>query len=177
MQLVFEDWEGRIGDKADIVAGELVPSQDGFLTVRESLAKYSVYVDRRTNSVALIIPKEDWRGREYRFRVQDCVVLTCLWMDDYCGSETLKHARSVGRAEYLKLNEDGYDHVLEAAGYVEQDRAPIHGDLLVYRDALHVGICLDGDKILHHLPLTLSCIDDLDLKQVIKVYRHAKAPN
>ena len=98
-------------------------------------------------------------------------------MDEYCGSETLKHARSVGRAEYLKLNEDGYDHVLEAAGYVEQDRAPIHGDLLVYRDALHVGICLDGDKILHHLPLTLSCIDDLDLNQVIKVYRHAKAPN
>jgi hypothetical protein len=175
MRLEVDDWVAHIGQKADIVNGEVVLAENGFLEVTENPKSFSVYVDRSSGTAVLIVPKEDWRGRKYRFRVQDCVVLTCLWMDDYCGSDTLSHARQVTRAEYIHLNENGYDHILEKAGYVLQDRAPEHGDLLVYENHVHIGVCLDGDKILHHLPLKLSCIDPLDPSLILKVFRHAQA--
>lgn len=173
----FDDWVDHIGQRADIVNGELVLAEDGFLEITDKLKLYSLYLDRSARSAALLIPKEDWRGREYRFRVQDCVVLTCLWMDDYCGSDTLSHARRVTRAEYIELNKNGYDHILEQAGYVLQDRDPIHGDLLVYENHVHIGVCIDGDKILHHMPDKLSCIDVLDPALILKVFRHAEASN
>ena len=177
MELDFAYGEERIGQRAVIVIWEFVPSDYGFLEVTDSLQSLCLHGDRNGRTGAPSIPKTDWRGREYRFRTQDCVVLTCLWMDDYCGSDTLSHARRVTRAEYIELNENGYDHILERAGYVLQDRTPIHGDLLVYDNHVHIGVCIDGDKILHHKPDKRSCIDVIDPTLILKVFRHAQAPN
>lgn len=175
MQLAFDEWIGRVGERADIIEGVATPSVDGFLTVKENPALNTVYVERNAKKAQLICPKTEWRGRKYRFRFQDCVVLVARWMDANYNAGSLEFMRSISMAEYNRLNVEGYLDVIVQAGYVEQDRDPIHGDLLAYDHDKHIGVCIDGDKILHHPPNLFSSLDTLDRDRIVKVFRHANA--
>ena len=164
-------WE-NLGAKADIVQGDLVVTSDGFLTITDSPVMYSLYVDRANGTYTPIVPKDEWRGRLYRSRRKDCVTLAAEWYDKTYGTNTIQSVKSIGINKYRELGTSGFVANIESVGFSKVDDAPQHADVLVYINNAHIGVCLEGDKILHHLPNKYSCIDSLDAGQVIGVYRY-----
>ena len=56
------------GKKLDIVAGELVLSESGFLTASFTLDMYVLYVDQMRETGTVLLPKTDYRGRIYHLK-------------------------------------------------------------------------------------------------------------
>lgn len=164
-------WLNHLGAKVDIREGELILSEDGFLTVGESPLPYSLYINQPTNEALPIVPRSDWRGRVYRFRRQDCVTLSAEWYDHTYGTSITPYLAGVGLNLYRDLGQTGFSQHIIAVGFTKVDDSPKHADVLVYGGHGHIGICQNGTHILHHLPNKLSCVDPLDESKVMEVYR------
>lgn len=169
----FEYWLSNLGSKVDICYGDLVISSNGFLTVSTSLDQYALYLDRSSCTATPVIPKNDYRGRVYKLRMRDCVTLTAEWLDRNTGLKAADFVKNITRAQYINLHQSGYLHLLSSLGFVSADTSPMHGDIVVYEKQIHIGICIDGDKILHHLPGKYSSIDPLEQSKILGVYRRA----
>lgn len=160
----------NIGKKADIVNGELVCSDNGFLTISTTPGQYTVYVNG--DSYSLIIPIEDWRGRIYRFMRQDCAMLAAEYLDQCYGTEILSYVKSVGTNLYRELGQFGFEDHLTKLGFYKVEEGYQPNDILFYILPAHIGIAQPNNKILHHLPNKLSCIDDIDKSKILGVYRY-----
>lgn len=169
----FNYWSSNIGSKVDICEGDLVPSENGFLTVSTSLDQYSLYVDRLSETAVPVIPKSDYRGRVYKLRRSDCVTLAAEWLERNTEIKAAEFVKKISRTQYITLHDSGYLHLLSTLGFSAVDATPVHGDIIVYEKQIHIGICIDGDKILHHLPGKYSSIDRFDQSKILGVYRRA----
>ena len=170
--LSVEYWKDHIGEKADIVSGDVVLAEDGFLTVSSSPKQNSLYVNLVDNKVQLIIPKDDYRGREYRFYRQDCARLCAQWLDAEYDNGAVAYVDAVSLRAYRELGMYGFTSRLGAINMFEVEGPPQHGDMILYGRVGHAGICLDGDKILHHLPFKYSSIDKIEDDQILGIFRH-----
>lgn len=165
------NWKTSIGQRADIVAGEAVLSADGFLTVSKTVAPYTLLIQER--QVIPVCPPDEYRGRAYRFMRADCASLVVEWMDRNYGTNMVEQLRQLVGRRYQELNRFGYEDVVREFGFVEAGQ-PMHGDLIFYERMGHIGVCLDGSKILHHPNGKFSCIDAFDQSKALKVYRYAQ---
>lgn len=163
-------WSEHLGEKVNIVEGDLVLDPDGFLTVSKCVEPYNLLV--QGNQAIPICPPSDFRGRAYRFMRSDCVTLCAAWMDMANGSNLIGRISSLTARRYQNLNRFGYEDVVLEFGFTPAEDIS-HGSLLFYGSMGHIGVCIDGDKILHHPNGKFSCIDSLDESKVLKVYRYA----
>ncbi len=165
------NWEANVGQRADIVAGEVVLSPDGFLTVSKTVSPYALLIQDK--QVIPVCPPHEYRGRAYRFMRADCVSLVAEWMDRNKGTSLIERVRQLAGRRYQELNRFGYEDVVREFGFVEASSAA-HGDLIFYDRMGHIGVCIEGTKILHHPNGKFSCLDSFDQSKALKVYRHAQ---
>lgn len=174
----YINWNDYIGEKANIVEGNLVVDPQGFLTVSYSIAPYNLLIE---NNVATpLCPKTDFRGRAYRFMRSDCVTLVAEWYDTAIGTDFLTRLKTLFGRTYQQLNFSGYTEILESFGFVEQTTRNSETNFLIYQPqdlvfyeyTNHIGVCLDTTAILHHPNGKFSCIDQIIPEKVLKVYRY-----
>lgn len=164
-------WLDNVGKKATISNGDIVLADNGWLTVSTSPTMYSVYVDKVTNIVAPVVPKDEWRGRKYRFFFRDCVSLVAEWLDATYNIGAVAHMRTVSRGEYVRLNMGGYEHMLEPLGFQHVELPCERGDIVFYERSRHIGVCIGSGELLHHPINKYSCVDPIDETKVLGVYR------
>lgn len=169
-----QQWMPHIGRKVDIVEGEFVLSDDGFLTVSKSPVMYSLYIDQATDFAVPIVPKSDFRGRPYRIGRSDCLTLFVEWSDAVMGTNLREKLNAISRRTYMERVAESIHDLLIDAGFSQIDPSDaVRGDMLVYKHINHVCAYLGDQQILHILPRKWSSIDTIDFAQVTEAYRYA----
>jgi hypothetical protein len=167
------NWEEHLGQKANLVEGVPTLDPQGFLTISKNIAPYNLLIQGGAPPIP-ICPKNDFRGRNYRFMRADCVTLVAEWYDKNINTNILVNLKGLFGRTYQNLNFNGYEHIVENFGFVQkQTSVTEHGDLVFYENPRHIGVCLNSSSILHHLPNKYSCVDTLNQQKILKVYRYA----
>ncbi len=170
----YQSFQEHEGSRVDIVEGKLVLDPGGFLTLSRTPANYTAYINDKT--ITPIVPPSEYRAQIYKLRKRDCVTLAGRWLDEYYGTSLLGVYTGARNSKFVRyffgdfadwFVDNGFSLVAE----------PQHGDVVFYRysDANvinHIGICINGDRILHHMPNTYSSLDVLDQSRIIKVLRY-----
>lgn len=168
-----KEWQQHIGEKVDIVRGELVLSPDGFLTVATNPELYTLYVDQTSGICAPVVPKSDLRGRLYKLGFSDCLTLYVDWSDANKGTDLRAKLRRITRRVYVDRASLSIDDLLIENGFVRIDPLTAEwGDMLIFELVNHVGVYLGDGKVLHQLPRMYSSIDTVDLSIVTEAYRY-----
>lgn len=171
----YQYFANKLGAKFDIVNGELVESVNGLFIVSDKYTDYVIYLNKLTKTASIVAPQKSFLGRSYRLRHLDCITLFAEWLDDHYGSTWGNIYNKLSNREFYRYYKSGMSLWYEDNGFTQVEK-PKHGDCLVYaykpKVISHVGICLDGDKILHHLPYKLSSIDSIEPDKIIGVYRY-----
>lgn len=171
----FRDFADKIGEKYDIVNGELVSLDTGCLTVSYELKPYTIYLNKIQKTVTLVVPEKSYLARDYLLRKTDCVTLVNEWLDDKHGTKFLEAYLKTKNREFYHYYSEGMRYAYLDYGFTEVTEAVI-GDVLEYAYqpgiVSHVGVYLGEEKILHHLPYKLSSIDILDRIKVTGIYRY-----
>jgi hypothetical protein len=166
----------HIGKKADVVSGSLVVSDTGFLTILQYPANYSIYLDSTNKTVQPIVPREELRGQVYKLRTRDCVVTVAQWLDTQYSTKLLDVYKSASNTKFYRYYTGDFGDWFKDNGFVlVEDATKSTGDVLFYGNYNHIGIRLEDNKILHHLPKKYSSIDIIDESLIRKVYRYANS--
>jgi hypothetical protein len=172
----YDTLKQHIGKKADIVSGSLVVSDSGFLTILSHPANYSVYLDSTNKTVQPIVPREQPRGQVYKLRTRDCVVTVAQWLDNRYGTKLLDVYKSASNTKFYRYYTGDFGDWFKDNGFVlVTDDSQNTGDVLFYGNYNHIGIRLEDNKILHHLPHKYSSIDVIDDSLIRKVYRYGNS--
>lgn len=172
MTMTANEWLEHLGEKVDIVEGELVLSPDGFLTVSASLNMNVLLVNKWEDCVTPVVPSTEFRGRSFKYRSKDCAHLYAEWSDRKLGTSLLPVVRSMSRRDYTERTPFHLEDWLLNNGFTKVDE-PAYGDLVLLRYVNHVGAYLGDGKVLHHLKDKYSSIDTVELNELQGVYRHA----
>ena len=165
-------WINHVGAKVDIVAGNLVLSETGFLTVSTSPQQYALYVDTWTGLVAPICPRTDYRARRYEYRKQDCITLVAEWVDNHFGLSSLAAVKAVNRVEYRNLYMTGFVQKIIDFGFQLVTNLQV-GDVVMYDGYAQCGVIVEEGKILYQVLDKFSCIDSIDSSKIQGIYRYA----
>jgi len=165
-------WIQHVGSRVDIVAGDLVLSETGFLIVATSPAQYALYVDTWTGLVAPICPRADYRARRYEYRKQDCITIVAEWVDNHFGLNSLAAVKAVNRVEYRKFYMTGFAQKIVEFGFQPVTTVQV-GDVVMYGGYAQCGVIVETGKILYQVVEKFSCIDSLDMSKVQGIYRYA----
>jgi len=167
------------GKKLDIVAGELVLSESGFLTASFTLGMHVLYVDQMRETGTVLLPKTDYRGRNYHLKKSDCVTLAIEWLDRERGVKFMPDGiqtlaekyKALSNQEFLAAYRNGQSSLVESFGFrvITNEECRL-GDVIILHN--HVAVSLGEDKALHHLPSKLSGIDQINWALVTGVFRH-----
>lgn len=172
----YKDLQDKVRVRFDIVEGELVESPSGLFIVSKTYQPYSIYLNAHQETFTVIAPEKSYIGRKYRLRISDCITLFAEWLDDNTGSAFGNIYQNLTNKEFYKYYCSGMCYWYLDNGFTEK-QVYEHGDVLVYAHAKgiisHVGICIDGDKILHHIPNKYSCLDLIVPEKVIGVFKNA----
>ena len=167
------------GKKVDIIAGELVLSEGGFLTASFTLDMYVLYVDQMREIGTVLLPKTDYRGRIYHLKKSDCVTLAIEWLDRELGIKLMPDGvqtfadkyKALSNQEFLAAYRNGQSSLIGSFGFrIITSEECQRGDIVILHN--HVAVALGDDKALHHLPNKLSGIDPINWALVTGVYRH-----
>lgn len=170
----YETLKQSVGKKADIVLGSLVVSDNGFLTILDYPANYSVYLDSTNKTIQPIVPREELRGQVYKLRTRDCVVTVAQWLDNRYSTNLLEVYKSASNTKFYRYYTGDFGDWFNDNGFIlVEDNSQNVGDVLFYGNYNHIGIRLENNKILHHLPKKYSSIDIIDESLIRKVYRYA----
>lgn len=170
----------KVNQRLSVSMGELVPSEDGFLTASFSLGQNVVYVDGLRRTSAVVTPKNEYRARSYRLKKNDCVTLVLEWlarergvthMPD--GKKTLMEMYStIDNRSFMSAYKDGAGMMAGDFGFSQVDKEDLQvGDVIAIHN--HVAVVVAEGKMLHHLPSKLSSVDDINFALVTEVYRYA----
>lgn len=160
------------GLKVDIKAGEFVVAEDGFLEIGSLPAPYTMVVDKMRGTFSAIIPPDDYRGRKYALKKNDCVTLVLEWLLRERGIPgLLEQYAKLNNRDFMMAYRQGQRSVIERFGFyeVEVPEAQPADTLLM---GSHIMLYLGDGKMLHHLPSKLSCIDTVNWSVVTGVWRH-----
>lgn len=171
----YQYFADKIGAKFDIVEGKLTESENGQFTVSETFGNFVIYLNKLNKTANIIVPQKAYVGRSYRLRYTDCITLFAEWLDDHYGSGFGNIYTKLSNKEFYRYYTAGMGLWYEDNGFTKVT-SPETGDSIVYEHApnviSHVGIYVGDDKILHHMPKKLSCIDSLDYSKIIGIYRY-----
>ena len=174
----YEYFANKIGTKFALVRGEFVENKEGDFTVSLNFAQYSIYLNKQNRTCIPIAPTKSYLARQYVLKKSDCITLFCEWLDDHAGTKFGNIYDNISNKEFLKYYKSGMRLWYEDNNFTEVS-IPQVGDCIVYTDSInnivpinHVGVCVDNDKILHHLPRRFSSIDTIDYNKIIGCYRY-----
>lgn len=174
----YEYFANKIGTKFSLVRGEFVESQNGIFTSSFDFAQYSIYLNKQTKTWIPIAPAKSYLARHYALKRSDCISLVAEWLDDHNSTDFLSGYYNMRNRDFLRYYKLGMRLWYEDHGFKEVDSLQI-GDCLVYGDSVtdtipnnHVGIYVDNNKILHHLPGRFSSIDNINYSKIIGCYRY-----
>jgi cell wall-associated NlpC family hydrolase len=170
---IFQEHEGS---KVDIVEGQYVLSPEGFLTLSRTAGNYVAYINDSDQTITPIVPVTEYRAQQYKLRKRDCVTLVGRWLDENFGTQLLQVYTGARNSKFARYFFGDFADWFVDNGFTLVD-VPQHGDVIFYRYSdknviNHIGICIDGNKILHHMPNTYSSLDPLDPSRIIKVLRY-----
>lgn len=183
--LLYDDFINKVGSKFSIVEGELVESPSGLFTVSTQPAPYTIFlgINKKVN---IITSKDSYIGRaytrkqhgEYTTLANDCIRLFTEYHDKNVGTNFLEVYRFLNPRDYVEIARKGMSTWFIDNNFTEvniENRSK--NDCVVYsydnKSILHVGVLVDKDLLLHHIPDKLSCIDILVLSKVKGVFRYA----
>jgi hypothetical protein len=173
MNNLYTQFYNQIGKQADIVNGELVLSDSGFLEISEFPKLGSVYIDN-FNKTAQIIPlKNDFRGYVWDLYENNCVMCCARWHDNFFGTSLTKDFRGLTHQERLQVMQTGYENLIEQFGF-QTIETPKLGCIFIYEEYNHLAILVDNDTILHHPARKFSGLDKLDSQKIIKILWFSK---
>jgi len=174
----YEYYLNKLGCTYSLVRGEFVEDTKGIFTVSTEFKQYSIYLNKQNSSCIPIAPTKSYLARSYVLKRSDCITLFAEWLDDHSGTTFGNIYNNISNREFLKYYKSGMRLWYEDHGFTEVG-VPRIGDCLVYTDSInetvplnHVGVCVDKNKVLHHLPGRFSSIDTIDYSKVIGCYRY-----
>ncbi len=165
----------HVGKRVNIVKGLCVLHDEGDFIISEEFGPERMWI--QPEGKAQCITKKPFIGRVYRLGIVDCVTLVCEY---YKSDSLLKFYHKMSRQELLELQRATVMAWLDSdERFTDVGMDYVPGDCLVYAHtermhANHIGIAVEGNKILHHLPGKLSCVDALDMPKVLKGYRYSE---
>lgn len=174
----YQDFSNKVGKRFDIVNGDLVESPSGLFIVSETYQNNTIYLNRQANKATLIADMSIYVGRPYKLRISDCTSLWTQWLDKHKGTSYYQIYKTMPHRDFLAWMKAGMCSYFETQPFTKINvNELIEGDCLVYSfnnliDS-HVGIYIDSDKILHHLPRKMSSLDILDRSKILGAYRYA----
>lgn len=165
----------KLNSRFDIVNGELQETEKGKFIVTTNFIQYSIYLNPITKTWAILAPYKSYLGRKYLLRYSDCITLNGEWLDDHYGTNYINVYKNFSRKEFSNFFKTGLTHWYLSNGfYSVTDPKP--GDTLLYawrpNYTTHVGVYLENNKILHHIPHRLSSIDICDSNKIIEIFRY-----
>lgn len=179
----YQEFLGNIGSRYNITGGKFIKSDDGeFLVTDKLLGKGTIFIDK-SNSTYSVLSDNPFIGLPYRLKDQNCAIMTAKYLDyatnDGVGYEKLMKAIPMRRLIYYFRN--AVNPLLEDIGFV---RVPVENiqvnDIIVWQfnktATSHMGVYLGDNKMIHHIPAMISCIDEVDLNspKVLGVYRYGR---
>jgi hypothetical protein len=172
---LYSSFYDKVGQRADIVAGELVVSETGFLEITSFPRLGSVYVDSFNKSVQVIPLKDDFRGYAWDLYNYNCAMCCAHWHDRFFGTDLVFSFRGLSHQERRDVMQTGYQDLFEKFGFVETQQAQL-GCIFIYEYPNHLAILVDADKntILHHPARKLSGLDVVNSEKIIKILCHTK---
>ncbi len=172
----YQDLVDKVGMRFDIVEGELRESPSGLFLCSTTYQPYSIYLNKQTRQYSIIAPNSSYLGRKYQLRKRDCITLIAEWLDNNYSSNFSDYYYRFSNKQFVYYYKNGMSLWFEDNGFQKVNDYQ-EGDCLVYkyREAVisHAGIYLNNNRILHHLPDKLSCIDAVDSSKVLGIYRYA----
>jgi len=173
----YQDFIDKIGTRYTITEGDLVESVTGEFVVSETFAINTLYLNRLNKTCSLITNKDSYIGKPYKLRETDCVTLVTGWLDNNLNTGYTKIYSNTSRKDLLKYLSDGMATWFEINGFtkITLDKIKVHDCIVYSYDDIvnnHIGVCVEDNKILHHIPKKLSCIDIIDNNKILGVYRN-----
>lgn len=185
--LDYEILIDKVGSKYNISNGVIVESPSGLFTVTTVFQDNSIYLNTLNKSVVLIVSKNLFIGRIYSRRSiesdnipkANCIKLFTDYMDYVYNTDFFsKSYKELTSRQYYEIAKAGINDYLISKGFFEvsiEDRAT--NDVVFYsydnETQIHLGVLVEQNKLLHHLPDKLSSIDKLDINKVIRILRYA----
>jgi len=163
----------EIGNRYNIVMGDLVQASDGTLVVSRTLGINTIYIVDSGETAYIV--STDYIGYEYKLRNTDCLTLVLYWrfMNGFKDQRSIY--AGLTKKEFVIKHTEGVLNTFLTSGFTEHDSLE-YGDVIVYKydgiSEAHVGIYLGDNKILHHLPGKLSSIDEIDASLIYRILRN-----
>ena len=168
----YEYFLNKLGCKFSLVQGEFVEDPNGIFTVSTEFKQYSIYLNKQTKKCTPIAPEKSYLARQYKLRRSDCVTLAFEWLDDYYKINLTQVYKNTSNKVFLKYYTAGMYLWYEDNGFQKVNTVEI-GDTLIYEYPNHIGVCIEKDRILHHLSSKYSSIDVVDYNKILGCYRYA----
>lgn len=174
-KLSYEDYKDKVGTKYTITEGRLVEDPEGEFTCSRSFSRGSIYI----NDFTVYLIPIGYLGFEYKLRQTDCVSLCADWLRDNRGFDLVEHYKKYDKDKFLEYYHNGmvsfFQDNPDQFSQISDFEQLAEGDVVVYsydgRAVSHIGIYLEGNKILHHLPRGLSCVDLIDTTKILGAFR------
>lgn len=173
----YKDYYNKIGLRFTIVNGDLVESETGEFLVSETFQDNCIYINQLQKFAVLITAPNSYIGLPYKLRTYDCTTLWTKWLDSHKGSDYVNVYKRMPHREYYAWLKQGMCAWFDTQPFTKVDPQLLQeSDCLVYSyngtvDS-HTGVYIEDNKILHHLPKKLSCIDTLDRSKILGAYRY-----
>lgn len=174
----IQELKADIGEKYTIKEGILVKDSLGEFTVTDKLIDGNiVYIG---NGKITVISNNPFIGLPYDMRYQNCVGLVASYLNTVQGSvDYIKLVKSIPIKKIIYYFNNPISPFLEELGFsliALEDIKP--NDIIVWQynglATSHIGAYLGENKLLHHIPNKLSCIDTIDLNsnKVLGIFRY-----
>jgi hypothetical protein len=177
----YHKFINTLGSRYNIVSGKFVLDDNGeFLVTNRLLGTGTIYLDTKLETYT-VLSDNPFVGLPYILKSQNCAILTAKYLDyakkDGVGYEKLMKSIPMRRLIYYFRN--AVNPLLESIGFVAVDVKDIQlYDIIVWQfnktATSHMGVYLGDNKMIHHIPSMISCIDTIDLNspKVLGVYRY-----
>lgn len=171
----------NIGVRYNIQQGRFVEADDGeFLVTDKLIGKGTIYLDKNRKTWS-VLADNPFVGKEYFLQTQNCAILTAKYLD-YAKDDGVnyeKMMKSIPLKKLIYYFRNAVNPLLEELGFVSIPVSEIQvNDIVVWQfndlSTSHMGVYLGDNKLIHHIPSMISCIDTIDLNssKVLGVYRY-----
>lgn len=171
----YEELILNIGNRVSIKEGQIILDPLGNLEISYQYKPYTIYLNKLTQTFNIILPRNEYIGREYQFRKADCITLVAEWLDDNFNSSFSNLYSKMTKKDFLSFYEIGLETWFIQHNF-QKVNSLMHGDIIIYayrsETRNHAGIYLEPGKILHHMPDKLSCIDEIDESKILERFRY-----
>jgi hypothetical protein len=171
----------NIGKRYNIIQGGFVEAEDGEFLVTDKLVGNNIIYVNRSISNYVIMSDNKFVGLDYILTTQNCAILTAKYLDyaKQDGVNYEKMMKSIPLRKLIFYFRNAVNPLLEELGF---SAVPIEdlqvNDIIVWQynttATSHMGVYLGDNKLIHHIPQRMSCIDTIDLtsNKVLGVYRY-----